>query len=209
MINGYKIYFNQRCVILTNKIIKSFEKNDGLFYKYQKKEELIEILFYFEKFNEIKSIYVLHDNESQLFEVVKSCYTIIEAAGGVVRRKDGTFLAIFRRGKWDLPKGKVEKGEFYTQTALREIQEECGLTQLTIGKKLLDTYHVYHELDKTILKRTIWYDMELTGDETPVPQTEEGITEIKWFDYHNVGEIMKNTYESLKDVFNGLTIRPD
>jgi 8-oxo-dGTP pyrophosphatase MutT (NUDIX family) len=188
-------------VILSNKITKSFEKNDGLFYKYQKKEELGELLSFFGKMNEVKTLYVLHESDTQLLDFVKSFFTIIEAAGGVVRRKDGKILAIFRRGKWDLPKGKVEKGEFYQQTALREVQEECGLTQLDVVRKLFDTYHVYHENDKAILKRTIWYEMKLIADEQPVPQVEEDITEIKWFDNQNISEVMKNTYESIKDIF--------
>ncbi len=190
---------------MSAKITKSFEKNDGLFYKYQKKEELSELLDVFEKLHEIKTLYILHENEDQLFELVKSCFTIVEAAGGVVRRNDGMILSIFRRGKWDLPKGKVEKGEFYKQTALREVQEECGLTHLETGKKLVETYHVYHEHDKKILKRTIWYEMQLLTDEQPVMQTEEGITDYKWLDYKNISDIMKNTYESLKDIFTLIT----
>ena len=205
---GYKIFFNDRVVILSSKITKSFEKNDGLFYKYQRKEELAELLNAFENLTEIGTLYILHDNQDQLLDIIKSFYHIVEAAGGVVRRKDGKMLAIFRRGKWDLPKGKVEKGEFYKQTALREVQEECGLNKLEVGKKLFDTYHVYREKQKNILKRTVWYEMELIADEQPVPQTEEGITDIKWFDYQSVSEVMKNTYESLKDVFIGL-INPD
>ncbi len=195
----YKIFYNDRVVILTSKITKSFEKNEGLFYKYQKKEELAELLNAFGNFTHQQTLYILHDNTDELLEKVKASFTIVEAAGGLIKRNDGKLLAIFRRGKWDLPKGKVEKGEFYKQTALREVQEECGLTQLEVGKRLFDTYHVYSEKGKNILKRTIWYEMLLTANEEPVPQTEEDITEIRWFDYQSVSEIMKNTYESLKD----------
>jgi len=184
---------------LTDKITKSFEKNDGLFYKYQKKEELTELMNAFRDFNHHQTLYVLHQNPDQLLDTIKSDFKIVEAAGGVVRRKDGRFLAIFRRGKWDLPKGKVEKGEFYKQTALREVKEECGLTELEVGKRLFDTYHTYSENGKNILKRTVWYEMILNGDQEPVPQTEEDITGFMWFDYQSVSEIMKNTYESLKD----------
>lgn len=184
---------------MTDKITKSFEKNDGLFYKYQKKEELTELMNAFRDFNHHQTLYVLHQNPDQLLDTIKSDFKIVEAAGGVVRRKDGRFLAIFRRGKWDLPKGKVEKGEFYKQTALREVKEECGLTELEVGKRLFDTYHTYSENGKNILKRTVWYEMILNGDQEPVPQTEEDITGFMWFDYQSVSEIMKNTYESLKD----------
>lgn len=199
-----KIYYNERVVILSSKITKSFEKNDGLFYKYQKKEELTELLECFENLSEIKTLYILHDNVDQLFEMIKSCFTIVEAAGGVIRRNDGKILTIFRRGKWDLPKGKVEKGEFYKQTALREVKEECGLNQIDIKNKLTETYHVYREHGTRILKRTIWYEMQLTSDQQPVIQVEEGIADFKWIDYKGLNEIMKNTYESLKDIFIGI-----
>jgi len=153
----------------------------------------------FANFSQIKELYILHNSPDDLLILVKSCFTIIEAAGGVIRRKDGKLLAIFRNGKWDLPKGKVEKGEFYKQTAIREVQEECGLTHLEVGKSLSDTYHVYKEHGKIILKRTLWFEMLLTDNERPLPQEEEGITEVRWFDYHSMGEIMKNTYDSLKE----------
>ena len=204
MAQEYKIFYNDRVVILTDKITKSFEKNDGLFYKYQKKEELTELLVAFAGFSYHQTLYVLHHNPGELLDIIKTGFTIVEAAGGVVKRSDGKLLAIFRRGKWDLPKGKVEKGEFYKQTALREVQEECGLTQLEMGKRLFDTYHTYSENGKNILKRTIWYEMKLTGNEDPVPQTEEDITEVRWFDYQSVSEIIKNTYESLKDTIIAL-----
>lgn len=202
----YKIYFDNRVLILTGKITKTFEKNEGLFYKYQKKEELIQLVDAFHNLTEIETLYVLHNDVDQLMDEIKGGFTIVEAAGGLIRRKDGKMLAIFRRGKWDLPKGKVEKGEFYQQTALREVKEECGLSSIELGRKLPDTFHTYTEKGKKILKRTIWYEMLLKGNEEPVPQIEEDITEIRWFDYQSVSEIMRNTYESLKDpIINLLT----
>ena len=199
-LQGYKIYYNNRLIILSNKIPKTFEKNSGLFYKYQDKVELLEIINAFEKFSHIQTLYIQHESEDELLEKVKSFYIVIEAAGGIVYNNKKQVLLIFRRGKWDLPKGKVEKGEFYKQTALREVQEECGLQQLETGNHLFDTYHVYIQDNEKILKRTIWYEMILKGNEEPVPQTSEDITEVKWFEYDNLAEVMKNTYASLKDM---------
>jgi ADP-ribose pyrophosphatase len=206
MAQEYKIFYNDRVVVLTDKITKSFEKNEGLFYKYQKNEELTELMSAFANFTQVQSLYVFHSNPDELLNKVKSGFTIVEAAGGVVKRKDGKLLAIYRRGKWDLPKGKVEKGEFYEQTAIREVKEECGLSNIKIRRRLLDTYHTYSEKGKNILKRTIWYEMELYGDEQPVPQQEEGITDFMWFDYQTVSEIMKNTFESLKDTIIAMIV---
>jgi ADP-ribose pyrophosphatase YjhB (NUDIX family) len=201
MRQGYKIYYNDRVVVLTPKVSKSIEKDDGLFYKYQSKEEFFELLNAFESFAHINTLNIFYDRLDELLGLVKSSYTVVEAAGGLVQNKEGAILAIFRRGKWDLPKGKVEKGEFYTQTALREVQEECGLKQIEIGKHLMDTFHIYTENGIKIFKRTVWYNMLLTDDVMPVPQTSEDITEVKWFDYNTIGEVIKNTYASLKDIF--------
>lgn len=201
MVQGYKIFYEDRIIFLTSKITKSFEKNDGLFYKFRDKDELFDIIKAFENYTKIKYLYILHDSEEVLMDMFKSRYTIVEAAGGVVKRTDGKMLAIYRRGKWDLPKGKVEKGEFYAQTALREVKEECGLKSIDVGKKFSDTYHVYIENGRTILKRTVWYEMFLYNEEHPVVQTSEDITDYFWFDYQSVKEIMKNTFESLKDIF--------
>jgi 8-oxo-dGTP pyrophosphatase MutT (NUDIX family) len=201
MIQGYKVFFDDRVVFLTSKITKSFEKNDGLFYKFREKDELLEILKAFENYPKIKMLFILYDDVDALLEMVKACYTIVEAAGGVVRRPDGKMLAIYRRGKWDLPKGKVEKGEFYKQTALREVKEECGLQNIEAGKKFADTYHVYSEKGRSIFKRTVWYEMQLLTEEQPVVQESEDITDYLWFDYLTVKDIMKNTYESLKEIY--------
>jgi len=209
MLQGYKIYFGDRVLILSSKIPKSFEKNSGLFYKYENRLEFLELLNVFEKFVHIQTLYVQHEREDELLEKVKSFYTIVEAAGGIVYNNDNQILLIFRRGKWDLPKGKVEKGEFYKQTALREVQEECGLKQIETGKHLFDTYHTYTQANEKILKRTVWYEMFLKNEETPVPQTAEDITEVKWFDYDSMAEVMKNTYASLKDLLPFLALKSD
>lgn len=198
---AYKIFYGNRVLILTSKVTKTFEKNDGLFYKFTNSEELRELLYAFDDFKSIQTLYVLNKDTDLVMEHIKSMYTILEAAGGIVKRPDGKFLGIFRNGVWDLPKGKVEKGEFYKQTAIREVQEECGLKNIEVGKRLLDTYHTYKQKGDRVLKRTIWYEMFLNKEETPVLQAEEGITDCKWFDTDNVSEALKNTYESLRDVY--------
>ncbi|HEX3008702.1 MAG TPA: NUDIX domain-containing protein [Bacteroidales bacterium] len=197
----YKIFFENRVVILTGKVTKSFEKNDGLFYKFSNSHELRELLYAFEEFSHVPSLYILNKDTDAVMDEIKSFYTIVEAAGGLVKRPDDKFLGIYRNGVWDLPKGKVEKGEFYKQTALREVQEECGLKNIAVGKHMLDTFHTYKLKGDRILKRTIWYEMHLKLEETPVLQSEEGITDYKWFDSGNIGEALKNTYESLRDVY--------
>ncbi|HQV06423.1 MAG TPA: NUDIX domain-containing protein, partial [Chitinophagaceae bacterium] len=109
-------------------------------------------------------------------------------------------LLIFRNGFWDLPKGKLEPSEAIENCALREVQEETGLNSITIKKNLTTTYHTYHLGTKFILKESHWYKMKATKNENPVPQTDEGITEINWVHAKNIEPYLSKTYPSVVDV---------
>jgi len=129
----------------------------------------------------------------------------INAAGGLVfHPKKEAFLFIKRDGKWDLPKGKVEKNETLENAAIREVEEECGITNLTLKNHLITTYHTFYKYNKYVLKSSDWFYMECFGDEKPVPQTEEGITEVKWVKKEDFSVIMKNTYGNIIDVLDSI-----
>jgi ADP-ribose pyrophosphatase YjhB (NUDIX family) len=125
---------------------------------------------------------------------------IIEAAGGIVQNTDKEILFIFRRGKWDLPKGKMEQGESEEVCAAREIEEETGVTGLTLKKKTGETYHIYREKRQNILKISHWFYFTSNDTQTLKPQLEEDITEVKWFKTADIKIPMKNTFESIKDI---------
>jgi len=127
---------------------------------------------------------------------------MIEAAGGLVFNKDGHILMIFRNGKWDLPKGKLEEGENKKQCAKREVEEECGIVGLDIIDKLLETYHTYNLQGKEILKRTYWYKMNTDFDGKLIPQIEEEITKVSWVDKDQISEKLKNSYRNISDLIN-------
>ena len=127
---------------------------------------------------------------------------MIEAAGGLVFNKDGDILMIFRNGKWDLPKGKLEEGENKKQCAIREVEEECGIVGLDIIEKLLETYHTYNLSGKRILKRTYWYKMKTDSDGELVPQIEEGITKVSWVEKDQIAEKMRNSYGNISDILD-------
>jgi len=74
--------------------------------------------------------------QEELYEL----FTPIDAGGGVVMNERDEVLMIFRRGKWDLPKGKCDDGEEIDACALREVSEETGLHQLKLEEKICDTY---------------------------------------------------------------------
>jgi len=127
-------------------------------------------------------------------------FTPVTAAGGLVENNKGEILLIFRRGKWDLPKGKLDRGETLEQCALREVMEETGLTNVELKEALTITYHTYDEFGKHILKDSHWFKMKVSGAQTLTPQTEEDISEIKWVKKKDLSNYLSNTFPSVKDV---------
>ncbi len=130
----------------------------------------------------------------------KSQFINIEAAGGVVVRPDKTFLGIYRLGKWDLPKGKAETGETPEITAVREVEEECGIEDVSVIDKLTETYHVYPFKGGFALKRTHWYLLNWSENGEFVPQKEEGIEALRWFKPGERDEFYASTYGSVAEV---------
>ncbi|MEY3920662.1 MAG: hypothetical protein RL634_423 [Bacteroidota bacterium] len=125
---------------------------------------------------------------------------LIEAAGGMVLNQKGELLMIFRKGLWDMPKGKLDDGESIEQCALREVSEETGLTKLKMIRELKTTYHTYSYKGKMALKPSHWYLMHYHGNEKLVPQLEEDITEIKWVNKREAKQLIQNAYASIQEM---------
>ncbi|HEX5168649.1 MAG TPA: NUDIX domain-containing protein [Cyclobacteriaceae bacterium] len=130
---------------------------------------------------------------------LRSKFKIVKAAGGLVRKKD-KFLMIYRMKKWDLPKGKKERGEKYRDTALREIEEECNIT-VKIGKKICTTWHTYTMNKNAMLKKTRWYLMDVEDDSKLKPSVEEDIEEARWMSPKEVYHALEYSYQSISFVF--------
>jgi len=128
-------------------------------------------------------------------------YKLIEAAGGLVYNDKNQLLMIFRNGKWDLPKGKLKVGENIEQCAIREVEEECGISELLIIQQLQETYHTYEINGQKILKRTYWFEIKSSFKGNLLPQTTEGITEAVWVDKENIAEKLKNSFENITELF--------
>lgn len=173
----------------------------GLFYKYRGVEDLKEILSLYWEIKKIDTLFVYHNDLDQLRDKFKSCFLQIDAAGGLVRNKKDQFLIMKRRGKWDLPKGKLDKNETIEAAAVREVTEETGLFGIAIVSPMLSTYHTYYINSRPVLKKTCWFEMLYMGDDEPVPELEEDITEIKWVNKSEIGWIINNTYMAIIDVF--------
>jgi 8-oxo-dGTP pyrophosphatase MutT (NUDIX family) len=128
--------------------------------------------------------------------------TIITAAGGLVFNQKNELLMIFRRGFWDLPKGKLDKGETLEQCALREIQEETGLKNLRLGEPVGITHHDYFDkwTNQDVTKETHWYKMFVTGEQNLIPQTVEDIEKAEWATAEQVAACLKNSYPSIVEI---------
>jgi 8-oxo-(d)GTP phosphatase len=142
----------------------------------------------------------VHDAEKVL-KIFSQDYVRIEAAGGIVKNTHNQLLFIYRNGKWDLPKGKMDPGESAEQAALREVQEETGVTALSIQRKLIDTWHTYMEGKTKVLKQTHWFEMICLENQVLVPQKNEGITRAEWLNGSNIGAALENSYGTLQDLF--------
>ena len=130
---------------------------------------------------------------------IKSFYRIVKAAGGIVNKGD-KILMIYRSKKWDLPKGKCEKGEKNKACAIREVEEECGI-KIKSAKKVCNSWHTYSLNGKNILKRTTWYSMKCEDDKNMQPQQEENIEEVKWLKTRDLFHALKDSYQSIRWVF--------
>ena len=143
-----------------------------------------------------------HNNIDEILKEIKSHLTVMVAAGGLVRTKTNDLLLIFRKGKWDLPKGKLDEGENLESCALREIEEETGATSLQIQKPLTITYHTYYEKEKHILKESHWYSVNTEKKSLLKPQTEEDIEKCVWATPDQIPTYMNNMHASIIDVLN-------
>lgn len=195
-----KVFFDDRTVFFGDDFSRAFVKHKGLFYKYNNYIELHELVSLFAGLKEIKNLYVLHDNILLVFEEFKSCFTVIEAGGGLIMNDRGEFLVILRNGIWDLPKGKLEKGEDFQTAALREVEEETGLNGIQVLDPLTSTYHTYLLSGERILKKTKWFVMKCGENQEPELQSREGISDYRWASPGNTGFIRENTYASILDV---------
>ena len=141
---------------------------------------------------------VVEDRKTYKQRIIKM-YQLVEAAGGVVVNQKQDILWMFRLGKWDLPKGKLEKNEKFETAAVREVEEECNV-KADLGNKICTSYHTYTHKNKLVLKKTRWYAMKTNFTGTLIPQTEEGIEKVEWMNEKQQIQALTNTYSSIRYV---------
>ena len=194
------IYYLSKSILITKKKQKignaDFISLDDL-----KKNEIKSI---FETFIESDSNLLTFESETieKGFDKLRKAFKLIYAAGGLIEHED-KFLFIYRLDRWDLPKGKLEMGESPDEAAIRECEEECGISQLSIRNELPSTFHIYKYKGKFALKKTFWFSMTTMHKGILVPQIEEKIEKVEWLDKNQISEIvLKNTYPAILDVIN-------
>lgn len=205
-----RIYYNDKPLILTNEKA-DYLKENAVAKNYKLLEgassaSYSQALKLLERPGETGAI--IEDNDAHaLLSQLHSMFPSIHAGGGVVYNEKNALLMIFRRGKWDLPKGKMDEHEKIDECALREVSEETGLQHLTLVEKICDTYHIYAQDGQQLLKRTAWYKMQGTSKDTLLPQKEENILEARWVSEKDLRPFAARSYEAIRDVLRtaGLT----
>jgi len=190
----YKVFFNQKPLILTNKIQYISDTEPLLFIKYTSVTQIIKAL----KSSKNSKVLLYHKDMDKLWKGFKKKFPIVEAAGGLVKRTDNKFLFIFRNNKWDLPKGGVEKKELIIDAAKREVTEETGVADIIVEKKISETYHIFKKGKRFRLKKTYWFKMSTGYMGKTKPQTEEGIKKTKWVSNKNIEDILNDAFENIR-----------
>ena len=192
----YKVFVNDTPIILTSSL-----KKENNFPTYNFKDIVVDKIIQQLQNKEALGITLYSSNLEKDWKNFISFMTVIPAAGGLVLNSKKEILFIYRNNVWDLPKGWIEKNETIETAAIREVEEECGIFDLTITKKLLTTYHIYfHKGIK--LKETHWFLMTSNYDKELIPQLEEGITKVCFKNVFKTDEALKNTYANIKLVYD-------
>jgi 8-oxo-(d)GTP phosphatase len=202
----YKVFINNQIIHFYQKGAETTEGKDITEWVWEP-AHLFELLSVTKESN----FYVHSDQPKDSFDRFVRSFERVEAAGGIVfnTSKPGTVLMIFRNGKWDLPKGKCDKGESPEETALREVKEECGIPDLKLISKADETWHLYKQKKVIFAKRTFWYLMNSSYSGETTPQTEEGIDQVMWMNKEQVNQAMKNSYGLIEELLTKFYLTAD
>lgn len=200
----YKVFSNEKSIVLTDDLANYRSGYDTLFLKYVAKEGLSLALNLLDKSEGINQLTIYHANLDELWAEFKSLYQFVEAAGGVVSNEASETLFIRKRERWDLPKGKMDAGEKPETTALREVKEECGVNDLSVGNKLTSTYHIYEQTNVAFLKETHWYQMNSTFQGDLKGDDSEGITAVEWVGDDKMDQVLSDTYPAIRQLLQSL-----
>jgi len=198
-----RIYFGDKPLFLCDEVTEELQPvihHDDAVFIDELNSHTVKSMIHEMQQDNIHAAVFYHPNLDELKKAFYKKFTIIIAAGGLVENEKKELLLIFRKGKWDLPKGKLDKSEKLEACAIREVEEETGLRSPEIIRPLTITYHTYHEGARFILKESHWYRMKVQGEQKLVPQVEEDITDIRWVSKKDLPAYKEKAYPAIRDV---------
>jgi ADP-ribose pyrophosphatase YjhB (NUDIX family) len=193
----YRIFHGKHRIYLTNDDSHVAKYNPDFIFKKPKEEQIKEALKVSKKATKPLKILLL-GNPDKILKKVVSEFKYQIAGGGIVENKDGKILLMKRLGKWDLPKGKLDKGETIEECSLREIEEETGATDLSVESSFAETYHTYYRNEKWIIKHTHWYIVKCKDGSKLSPQLDEDIEQVAWVDFDTIDVLKIDTYPAIR-----------
>ncbi|MBI1342818.1 MAG: NUDIX domain-containing protein [Terrimonas sp.] len=206
-----KIYFNNKPLFLCDDIdqhIEPFLHHDDAVFIDELDSHTLKTMIHEMQEEKVHAGVFYHPDLLTLKNAFFKKFIVIQAAGGAVLNEENELLMIYRRGCWDLPKGKLDEGEDLPSCAIREVMEETGLPEVRISAPLQTTYHTYHEGTKFLLKESHWYKMSASKLATLIPQTEEDILDIRWVHQENIPGLLEKSFPSIRDVVREVFSNP-
>lgn len=197
----HKIYFDRRTIIICRPEEATLSDPNAVEFHFKQPSDISALVEMFELSSTLEKIYIPSAEPEDCYKKICGEFREVNAAGGLVENRRGDYLLIKRDGLWDLPKGHQEAGEDIKVTALREVQEETGVDDLSLGDLICVTDHCYKRNGIWHLKHTWWYRMYYLKPLDLTPQTEEDITKAAWVARSSLPPFLKNTYPSIKEVF--------
>ena len=197
----HKIYFDRRTIIICRPEEAALSDPNAVEFHFKQPSDISALVEMFELSSTLEKIYIPSAEPEDCYKKICGEFREVNAAGGLVENRRGDYLLIKRDGLWDLPKGHQEAGEDIKVTALREVQEETGVDDLSLGDLICVTDHCYKRNGIWHLKHTWWYRMYYLKPLDLTPQTEEDITKAAWVAKSSLPPFLKNTYPSIKEVF--------
>lgn len=192
----YKVFINDKPLFLTSVLQK---ETDFQYFLLDTVDLQKLIAQYFA--GQVSNAHLYHPDEDSILKRFKERITVNKAGGGLVENSEGQVLFIFRNGRWDLPKGGIEKDETIEETAIREVEEETGCKNLKINKRLQKTFHIFKRNGEYKLKITYWFSMTTSYKGVLSGQAEEGIEKVVWVNKNEIPELLKNSYQNIKLLF--------